>query len=58
MPAECPAEKPPTIRQNTEAKVLRRPQRGIARPGQIGIGQKDDLRVAHPAEWLAPRDHS
>jgi hypothetical protein len=58
MPAECPAEKPPTIRQNAEAKVLRRHQGGIARPGQIGIGQKDDLRVTHPAEWLAPRDPS
>jgi hypothetical protein len=48
----------PTIRQKDEAKVLRRQQAGIALRGQIGIGQKDDPRLAHPAEWRAARDPS
>jgi hypothetical protein len=50
--------KPPTIRQKAEAKVLRRQHRRIVRAGQAGIGQKDDFRVAHPAEWLKTADPS
>jgi hypothetical protein len=57
-PQNALREEAPTIRQIAEAKVLRRQQGGLPRQGQIGIGQKDDMYIAHSAEWRPACDPS